>query len=287
MRAIEFLQELNVKDTLDFVKRAHAGQQYGSDPYWTHPRKVAAIGKKLFGAKFNDDAIKVAFLHDVVEDTRYTLAQIAKLGFSPEVVQAVGLLTKNKTLSYKDNIKNIIASGNRLAIMVKYADNYANYTGDKSTWDPARAASSQKKYRSSLDMLANKTKVNKHAELDQPVELTEDAVKDLEKDLKNPHSYDAIDHMMKAISKKYNITPKKLHDLFVNKHGVIPDKWITDLEENFADGRNPQDKGDSKRHGVPTKASVTTLRKVAKQGGRKGQLAHWMANMKAGKAKKK
>lgn len=36
-----------------------------------------------------------------------------------------------------------------------------------------------------------------------------------------------------------------------------------------------------------TKASVSTLRKVAKQGGRKGQLAHWMANMKAGKAKKK
>jgi len=55
--------------------------------------------------------------------------------------------------------------------------------------------------------------------------------------------------------------------------------------ENFADGRNPQDKGDSKRYGVPTKASVSTLRKVAKQGGRKGQLAHWMANMKAGRAK--
>ena len=55
--------------------------------------------------------------------------------------------------------------------------------------------------------------------------------------------------------------------------------------ENFADGRNPQDKGDSKRHGVPTKASVSTLRKVAKQGGRKGQLAHWMANMKAGHKK--
>jgi hypothetical protein len=59
------------------------------------------------------------------------------------------------------------------------------------------------------------------------------------------------------------------------------------LEENFADGRHPEDKGDAKRHGVPTKASVSTLRKVAKQGGRKGQLAHWMANMKAGKAKKK
>lgn len=57
--------------------------------------------------------------------------------------------------------------------------------------------------------------------------------------------------------------------------------------ENFADGKRPQDKGDSKRHGVPTKASVSTLRKVAKQGGRKGQLAHWMANMKSGRSKKK
>jgi hypothetical protein len=59
-----------------------------------------------------------------------------------------------------------------------------------------------------------------------------------------------------------------------------------DVSENFADGRNPQDKGDSKRHGINTKASVSSLRKTAKQGGRKGQLAHWLANMKAGRAKK-
>ena len=57
------------------------------------------------------------------------------------------------------------------------------------------------------------------------------------------------------------------------------------VAENFADGRNPQDKGDSKRHGINTKASVSSLRKTAKQGGRKGQLAHWLANMKAGRAK--
>jgi hypothetical protein len=57
------------------------------------------------------------------------------------------------------------------------------------------------------------------------------------------------------------------------------------VAENFADGRNPQDKGDAKRHGINTKASVSSLRKTAKQGGRKGQLAHWLANMKAGRAK--
>lgn len=58
------------------------------------------------------------------------------------------------------------------------------------------------------------------------------------------------------------------------------------VSENFKDGRNPQDRGDAKRHGINTKASVSSLRKTAKQGGRKGQLAHWLANMKAGRAKK-
>jgi len=59
------------------------------------------------------------------------------------------------------------------------------------------------------------------------------------------------------------------------------------VAENFADGRNPQDKGDAKRHGINTNASVSSLRKTAKQGGRKGQLAHWLANMKSGRAKAK
>jgi hypothetical protein len=64
-------------------------------------------------------------------------------------------------------------------------------------------------------------------------------------------------------------------------------KQTQDVAENFADGRNPQDKGDAKRHGINTKASVSSLRKTAKQGGRKGQLAHWLANMKSGRAKAK
>jgi pyrimidine deaminase RibD-like protein len=58
------------------------------------------------------------------------------------------------------------------------------------------------------------------------------------------------------------------------------------LEENFADGKHPEDKGDSKRHHVPTKGSVSSLRKFAKShSGRAAQLAHWMANMKSGHKK--
>lgn len=69
------------------------------------------------------------------------------------------------------------------------------------------------------------------------------------------------------------------------KKAYIAKDIIAKLEENFADGRNPQDKGDSARYGIPKHASISTLRKIAKQGGRKGQLAHWQANMRSGRNK--
>jgi hypothetical protein len=63
-------------------------------------------------------------------------------------------------------------------------------------------------------------------------EFTEGSVEDLEKTLKDPTGYDAIDHMMQSIARKHDITPKKLHDLFVKKHGTIPDEWTKEhLEE--------------------------------------------------------
>ena len=60
------------------------------------------------------------------------------------------------------------------------------------------------------------------------------------------------------------------------------------MTENFADGKKPGRKGLAKRSGVNTKASVSSLRKTAKNSsGEKQRMAHWMANMKSGKAKKK
>jgi hypothetical protein len=38
--------------------------------------------------------------------------------------------------------------------------------------------------------------------------------------------YDSIDGMMTAVAKKHSITPKKLHDEWVEEYGVIPDTWI-------------------------------------------------------------
>jgi GNAT superfamily N-acetyltransferase len=56
------------------------------------------------------------------------------------------------------------------------------------------------------------------------------------------------------------------------------------VAENFADGKKPGRKGLSKRMGVPTKASVSKLRKIARSSsGEKQRMAHWLANMKAGR----
>ena len=54
-----------------------------------------------------------------------------------------------------------------------------------------------------------------------------------------------------------------------------------DAQENFMDGRNPQDKGDMARHGLKGKSS-TELRKIRSSDSaspRKKQLAHWFLNM--------
>jgi GNAT superfamily N-acetyltransferase len=73
---------------------------------------------------------------------------------------------------------------------------------------------------------------------------------------------------------------------FWNKHrGEDVRVWEQGMAENFADGKNPQDKGDSARHGIPKKASLTQLDKIGRGSGRKAQLARWQANMRRGRAK--
>lgn len=60
------------------------------------------------------------------------------------------------------------------------------------------------------------------------------------------------------------------------------------VDENFADGKNPQDKGDSKRHGISKGMSIAQLKKIRSSDSaspRKKQLAHWQINMRQGKKK--
>ena len=73
-----------------------------------------------------------------------------------------------------------------------------------------------------------------------------------------------------------------------NQFAIYKIQAFAGIEENFADGKHPGRKGLAKRMGVNTKASVTSLRNTAKHStGEKARMSHWLANMKAGRAKAK
>jgi GNAT superfamily N-acetyltransferase len=82
-----------------------------------------------------------------------------------------------------------------------------------------------------------------------------------------------------------NMYSHKLTNLGLKTHD-LDEPGEEDIDENFADGKKPGRKGLAKRMGVNTKASVSDLRKTAKNSsGEKQRMAHWLANMKAGRAK--
>jgi hypothetical protein len=74
--------------------------------------------------------------------------------------------------------------------------------------------------------------------------MKKDAVEELKNKLLNLNSisYDSIDHLMRRIMKKYNMTAKELHNAFVNKYHTTPDTWIKkqmneDLGDWFGTGK--------------------------------------------------
>jgi GTP diphosphokinase / guanosine-3',5'-bis(diphosphate) 3'-diphosphatase len=78
-----------------YAMRAHGEQMRASgDPYISHPLEVAAI---LAGLKLDDATIAAALLHDTIEDTDATRAEIDRL-FGPEIGRLVEGLTKLKRL---------------------------------------------------------------------------------------------------------------------------------------------------------------------------------------------
>jgi hypothetical protein len=74
----------------------------------------------------------------------------------------------------------------------------------------------------------------------------------------------------------------------------IPDTtkfdWVREfnsaVDENFADGKKPGRKGLSKRVGIPKKATLTQLGKIAKtSSGERRRMAQWQLNMRRGQKK--
>ena len=72
---------------------AHSEQKRKTgEPYIIHPIAVARIVAEEL--ELGANPIITAFLHDVVEDTRYDFDDLIEEGFSEEVIAALRLLTK-------------------------------------------------------------------------------------------------------------------------------------------------------------------------------------------------
>ena len=115
-----------------YAMKAHGSQTRASgDPYFTHPLEVAAI---LTDLKLDDATIVAALLHDTIEDTEATRAEIDRL-FGPEIGALVEGLTKLKRLELvsreakqAENLRKLllaIADDVRV-LLVKLADRLHN-----------------------------------------------------------------------------------------------------------------------------------------------------------------
>ena len=115
-----------------YAMRAHGSQTRASgDPYFAHPLEVAAILTEL---KLDDATIVAALLHDTIEDTEATRAEIDQV-FGPEIGALVDGLTKLKKLDLvtreakqAENLRKLllaIAADVRV-LLVKLADRLHN-----------------------------------------------------------------------------------------------------------------------------------------------------------------
>jgi hypothetical protein len=88
-----------------------------------------------------------------------------------------------------------------------------------------------------------------------------------------------------AIMLSLKLSDYKHSSQLLDEPKIVEDIAMT---ENFADGKNPQDRGDSARHGIPRHATIAQLEKIRSSktaSARKKQLAHWQINMRRGRAK--
>ena len=117
----------------NFAKHAHKGVRRNSgEPYILHPIAVARIVSEEIG--LGSTSICAALLHDVVEDTEYTVEDIANL-FGPKIAQIVDGLTKisggifgDKASAQTENFKKLLLtmSEDIRVILIKIADRLHN-----------------------------------------------------------------------------------------------------------------------------------------------------------------
>lgn len=110
----------------EFALKAHGAQMYGSAPYSVHLDAVAEIL-----SPYGEEAVVIGYLHDVVEDTPVSLAEIW-LAFGPVVAKCVGYLSdaaggsrSERNAAAHAKLAAVPAEYN-VALLVKVADRLAN-----------------------------------------------------------------------------------------------------------------------------------------------------------------
>ena len=138
----------------EVADKAHAGQlRKSGEPYITHPVAVAEI---LADIGLDTSTIIAALLHDTVEDTDYSLADLNR-DFGPEVSTLVDGVTKLDKLTYGPTAeaetlrKMVIAMSRDIRVLViKLADRLHN----ARTWKFVNPESASRKARETLDIYA-------------------------------------------------------------------------------------------------------------------------------------
>lgn len=104
----------NIEDAIALAVQAHRGQKdRAGAPYILHPLRM------MFRVETDAEKV-VAVLHDVVEDTDWTLDDLRAQGFPEEVVAAVDHLTRREEECYEEFVRR--AAAHPVARRVKIAD---------------------------------------------------------------------------------------------------------------------------------------------------------------------
>lgn len=105
-----------LEDAIILAAHAHRGQAYPSpegEPYILHPLRV------MLQLEAASERI-VAVLHDIVEDTPYTLASLREAGYRDDILDAIDHLTHRENETYAAYIERV--AQNSIARRVKLAD---------------------------------------------------------------------------------------------------------------------------------------------------------------------
>ena len=122
-----------ITKAFNFARQAHKGvKRLSGEPYIMHPIAVAQIACSEIG--LGSTSISSALLHDVVEDTDYTVEDIENI-FGPKIAQIVDGLTKisggifgDKASAQAENFKKLLLtmSDDIRVILIKIADRLHN-----------------------------------------------------------------------------------------------------------------------------------------------------------------